>query len=74
MLLLSDLSSKTYNWMWSFFFVVAFAGAATDIFYNRSELTIRHKGEVIDLTNQDWCKYCLCYFYVVSLTIDKIVS
>lgn len=46
--------ATTLNWLWSFFFFVTFALAATDIFYERSELTIVHKGEVLDLTSDDW--------------------
>lgn len=57
--------ATTYNWMWSFFFVLAFAGAATDTFFNRSEITISHKGKIVNLTLRDWYKVLgFCWFFV----------
>jgi uncharacterized protein YjeT (DUF2065 family) len=58
--------ATTYNWMWSFFFVMTLAGAATDTFFNRSELTISHKGEMVELTLKDWYKVLgFIWFFVV---------
>ena len=44
----------TYNWFWTLFFVCVFALSATDIYLNRNEITLRIKGEVINLSHREW--------------------
>ena len=44
----------TYNWIWIMIFDAVFAGAATDIYYNRDELEIRYEGQIVDLQDRDW--------------------
>jgi hypothetical protein len=44
----------TYNWIWTLCFLFIFAGAATDIYLNRDEITFRLKGEVLVLSQRDW--------------------
>lgn len=44
----------TYNWMWTGFFSSIFAGAATDMYYNRDEIDIRYQGEPVTLKDKDW--------------------
>eukprot|EP00980_Cylindrotheca_fusiformis_P009176 scaffold1996_cov127-Cylindrotheca_fusiformis.AAC.13 len=57
--------ATTHNWMWSFFFVLTFAGAATDTFFNREQITISHQGEIVNLALGDWYKVLgFCWFFV----------
>lgn len=44
----------TYNWLWIGFFSCIFAGAATDIFYNRSEIVLQFRGETLRLQGHEW--------------------
>jgi hypothetical protein len=44
----------TYNWLWLLLCIGIFAGAATDIYFNRDELDIRFGTEGTDLSDQDW--------------------
>lgn len=44
----------TYNWIWTALFSAIFAGSATDIFYNRSEIELRFRGEDLNLVTSDW--------------------
>jgi len=61
----TDKRATTYNWVWSFFFVLTFATSATDIFLNRSEVTISHKGVVLSLSDGEWYKVLgFCWFFV----------
>ncbi|CAJ1899723.1 unnamed protein product [Cylindrotheca closterium] len=57
--------ATTFNWVWSFFFVLTFAASATDIFFNRSEVTISHKGVVLSLSDKEWYNVLgFCWFFV----------
>jgi hypothetical protein len=42
----------TYNWLWLLLCICIFAGAATDIYFNRDELDLRFDGS--DLSDRDW--------------------
>lgn len=44
----------TYNWLWLLLCIAIFAGASTDIYFNRSELDLRFGPDGTDLTEQDW--------------------
>jgi hypothetical protein len=44
----------TYNWLWIGFFSCIFAGAATDIYFNRRNIKLLLRGEPLDLKTQDW--------------------
>lgn len=44
----------TYHWMWTGIFSCIFAGAATNMYYNRSEINIRYQGDPISLRDKDW--------------------
>eukprot|EP00980_Cylindrotheca_fusiformis_P031384 scaffold26283_cov108-Cylindrotheca_fusiformis.AAC.3 len=57
--------ATTHNWMWSFFFVSTFAGAATDTFFNREQIPIIHEGKIVHLALGDWYKILgFCWFFV----------
>jgi hypothetical protein len=44
----------TYNWIWTLCFLIIFAGAGTDIYFNRDDITLRLKGEVLELSQREW--------------------
>jgi len=44
----------TYNWIWTGWFSCIFAGAATDMYYNRDEIDIRYRGDPVSLGQKDW--------------------
>ena len=44
----------TYNWLWTFLFVSIVAGSVSDIYINRDDITLRLKGKVLDLSQNDW--------------------
>ncbi len=44
----------TYNWIWTGICSSIFAGAATDIYYNRELVRLRFRGERLNLTDEDW--------------------
>lgn len=44
----------TYNWLWLLLCISIFAGASTDIYFNREELDIRFGPDGSDLSDQDW--------------------
>jgi len=44
----------TYNWLWLLLCICIFAGAATDIYFNREELDIRFGEDGSDLSEPGW--------------------
>jgi hypothetical protein len=44
----------TYNWLWLLLCICIFAGAATDIYFNRDELDVRFGEDETALSDQDW--------------------
>lgn len=44
----------TYNWLCTAVFSAIFAASSTDMYYNRSEINIRLRGEALNLTANDW--------------------
>ncbi len=44
----------TYNWLWLLLCICIFAGASTDIYFNRKELDLRFSPEGTDLSDQNW--------------------
>ena len=44
----------TYNWLWVGFFSCIFAGAATDIYWNRHNIILRFRGDALTLVQSDW--------------------
>jgi hypothetical protein len=44
----------SYNWIWTLCFLFIFAGSATDIYFNRDDITLRLKGEVLELSQREW--------------------
>jgi hypothetical protein len=44
----------TYNWLWMTFFEFMNACAATDKFFNKENIILRIKGEVLILSRRDW--------------------
>lgn len=44
----------TYNWLWLSLCMAIFAGAATDIYFNRDELNLRFTSEGADLADDEW--------------------
>jgi hypothetical protein len=50
----ADHRETTYNWLWIGFFSCIFAGAATDIYFNRDNIVLRFRGVPLDLLPHDW--------------------
>jgi hypothetical protein len=50
----ADHRETTYNWLWVGFFSCIFAGAATDIYFNRDNIVLRLRGEPLNLHSHDW--------------------
>lgn len=44
----------TYNWLWLLLCICIFAGASTDIYFNRDELDLRFGPDGTDLSDRDW--------------------
>lgn len=44
----------TYNWLWLLLCICIFAGAATDIYFNRDELDLRFGPDETNLSERDW--------------------
>jgi len=44
----------TYNWCWTLIFTLVNAGAVTDMYFNRDEITLRLKGEALVLSFEGW--------------------
>jgi hypothetical protein len=59
----------TYNWLWTLSCLFIFAGAATDNYFNREEVTVRQKGQDVDLSDREWrIILAICWSFVaVSL-------
>jgi hypothetical protein len=44
----------TFNWLWTLLCAVTFAGAVTDIYFNKEEITLKRKGKELDLSKRAW--------------------
>ena len=44
----------TYNWIWTGYFSIIFAGAATDIYVHRDEIVLRLRDGLFKLTRSEW--------------------
>jgi hypothetical protein len=63
----------TYNWLWICFFSMIFAGASTDMYFNRSQLTLRFQGEPLDLLIRDWTIILSVVWSEVALCVVAIM-
>lgn len=59
----------TYNWCWTLIFVLVTAGAATDMYFNREQITLRLKGEILVLNKQNWMQILALVWSEVLLCI-----
>jgi hypothetical protein len=71
----SKLTSRetTYNWIWISFFSFIFAGAATDMYYNRDQIVLRFRGQPLDLATKDWTIILSVVWSEVTLCLTAIV-
>lgn len=63
----------THNWMWICMFSIIFAGSATDIYINRSDIVLRYRGQPLALVNQDWIIILSVVWSEVALCLMAIV-
>ncbi|KAL7568208.1 hypothetical protein ACA910_004209 [Epithemia clementina (nom. ined.)] len=63
----------TYNWFWIMIFSIVFAGAATDLYYNRNEVEERYEGEVGNLQNNQWLWVMSVFWFEVFNCIIAII-
>ena len=63
----------TYNWCWTFAFVLVTAGAATDMFFNRTEITLRLKGEILVLNLKNWMRVLALVWSEVLICIVALL-
>ena len=63
----------TYHWMWTGIYSCIFAGAATDMFYNRAEIDIRFRGDPISLHDKDWIIILAIVWAEAALCASAIV-
>ena len=63
----------TYNWFWIMIFAIVFAGAGTDLFYNRTEIELRYAGEVSDLQTDRWLWVLSVFWFEVFVCMAAIV-
>lgn len=63
----------TYNWLWLLLCIVIFAGASTDIYFNRSELDLRFGPDGTDLTDQDWKVVLALIWSFVGLAMTCVI-
>ena len=54
--ILAHKRETTYNWCWTLVFNLVTAGAATDMFFHREEITFRLKGEELVLDYGSWMR------------------
>lgn len=62
----------TYNWIMTGCFSCLFAGAATDMYYNRDYIDIRYLGEPINLEKKDWIVILIVVWTEVALCAAAI--
>lgn len=62
----------TYHWIWTGCFSCIFAGAATDMYYNRGEIDIRYRGDPISLKDKDWIIILVVVWAEVALCAAAI--
>jgi hypothetical protein len=63
----------SYNWLWTLLCVCVFAGAATDIYFNREEITVRYDGEEVELSTRDWTMILGFVWGFVGLSVVALV-
>lgn len=59
--------------MWTAVFSTVFAGAATDIYFNRHEIQLRFKGEEVKLGQKEWLTFLSIIWSDVCLCILAIL-
>lgn len=62
----------THNWLWICFFSLIFAGAATDMYFNRRNLELRFQGQSLNLITKDWMIILSVVWSEVALCIAAI--
>ena len=72
-IILDHYRETTYNWCWSFLFVLIVAGSVTDIYINREDITLRLKGKVLTLSEEAWAKILGIIWGVVGVCITAIL-
>jgi hypothetical protein len=63
----------TYNWLWLLLCICIFAGAATDIYYNRDVLDLRFGADGSDLSDQDWRIVLAIFWSFLGLALISVV-
>ena len=61
----------TYNWCWTLIFVLITAGAGTDMYFHRDDVTFRYDGEVVKLDNGMY-DVCCCVMLVLVLVVHNL--
>ena len=69
---LSHHRETTYNWCWTLIFSLITAGAATDMFFHREEVTFRLKGDELVLDFGSWMRILGLVWAVVFCCIVAI--
>jgi hypothetical protein len=63
----------TYNWMWIFVFSFIFAGAATDMYFNRTDIELRFQGSDLDLRDNGWVMVLSIVWVEVATSLLAII-
>lgn len=72
-IVLGSYRETSLNWMWTMFFSSIFAGAATDIYYNRDEIVLQFRGQTLDLIKKDWIIILCVVWTEVGICILAII-
>jgi hypothetical protein len=83
----TNFRETTYNWLWVGFFSCIFAGASTDIYWNRHNIILRFRGDALTLVQSDWvvilsvvwsevalCGFAIAMNYCTSCSNTKIIQ
>ena len=63
----------TYNWCWTLLFELITAGAATDMFFHRDQISLKLKGESLALEWGDWMRVLILVWSESLLCVVSIL-
>jgi hypothetical protein len=63
----------TYNWLWTLLFASTFAGAVSDIYFCRKDVTLRFRGKDLDLSERAWIIILSIVWGCVGICITAVL-